>query len=217
MVKSGYVRHRQNQREQIIEAAEDLFVSKGIIEVTILDITKAARITRPTFYKYFCGKEETAIEIFKSITKGWAERGLAEVWNREGSGHEIIELFISSLFKHLLKNPREARFVAEFNYLYGKNFSGEEVQNILRENLAEEEVFLLERIIAGQADGSVRKDISPEAIRAAVFNFAAGLNGRLGVLGPKLESEYHINVDELFMQVCRIFLDGLKPCNSRAL
>ena len=57
MATGQYTKHRQNQRETILNEAEDLFIKKGIEQVTISDITKIARITRPTVYQYFSSKE----------------------------------------------------------------------------------------------------------------------------------------------------------------
>lgn len=46
------------RRNEILDAAEILFTSKGYMETTILDILKAVNIAKGTFYYYFTSKEE---------------------------------------------------------------------------------------------------------------------------------------------------------------
>jgi AcrR family transcriptional regulator len=205
-----YANHRETQREWILKVAEDLFIDQGIEKVTIADIAKAARLTRATLYKYFSSKEHMAQEIFRIVTKGWAERDEREVWNAAGSGFERLERFVSVHFNHLFANPREARFVAEFNYLYAKEWPVATMLELLAETLGEEKQRLTDCILQGQADGSLRADIAPELLVATVFNFNSSLAGRLGEFGTKVEGEYGMSVQTIFAQICRVFLDGLR-------
>jgi AcrR family transcriptional regulator len=210
-----YANHRETQREWILQVAEDLFIDKGIEKITIADIAQAARLTRATLYKYFTSKEHMAQEIFRVVTQGWAERNEREVWNVPGSGYECIERFVNTQFNYLFQNLREAQFVAEFNYLYAKEWSVETMMQLLSETLGQERRYLLEAIQRGQADGSIRQDIVPEHLVAVVFNFSSSLLSRLGEFGTKVEGEYGISVQIIFADICRVFLDGLKaPAQS---
>ncbi|MBN8634288.1 MAG: TetR/AcrR family transcriptional regulator [Anaerolineae bacterium] len=56
----------------------------------------------------------------------------------------------------------------------------------------------------------VRTDMSVDLLLAVVFNFNSSLLSRLGEFGSKVEGEYGINVQSIFAQICRVFLDGLK-------
>lgn len=215
MATNIYINHRENQREWILEVAEDLFIQEGIAQVTIGDIAESSRLTRATIYKYFSNKEQMAQEIFQTVTKGWAERDERDVWNYKGNGYELIERFVNSHFNYLFQNLREARFVAEFNYLYAKEWSVEDVMKLLSVNLGVERQHLMDCIQQGQADGSLRSDISPEMMLAIIFNFNSGMMSRLGELGDKVEGEYGLNVQAIFLQVCRVFLDGIKALPVR--
>lgn len=206
-----YANHRENQREWILQVAEDLFIDQGIEKVTIADIAKAARLTRATLYNYFTSKEHMAQEIFRAVTTGWAERGAREVWGQPGTGLELVERFLHSHMSHLFDNPREARFVAEFNYLYAKEWPVETMLKLLSETLGEERAQLLNSIRLGQDEGTIRADIAPEVLLAAIFNFVSGVLGRLGEFGTKVEGEYGLSVRAIFEPIYRIFLDGLKP------
>jgi AcrR family transcriptional regulator len=206
-----YAAHRENQRERILEVAENLFIQKGIESVTFSDIADEARLTRATVYRYYGSKEEIAQAIFKLITKGWRERNEREVWNYEGSGHARLERFLTSFFGYLFQNPREASFVAELNYLYAKNWTPDQFAAQMLEHLQADRDLVLASIRQGMADGSVRQDVEPELMLAAFFNFVPATISRLGEMGDKVEREFGVSAEAIFGQVCRFFLDGLKP------
>ncbi|MBT7188906.1 MAG: TetR/AcrR family transcriptional regulator [Anaerolineae bacterium] len=205
-----YTTHRENQREGILDAAESLFVEKGIDQVTMSEIAKKSRLTRATIYKYFSNKEEIAEEIFKTITKGWRERNEREVWSFQGSGYQRLEKFITSFFDYLFENPSEASFVAELNYLYAKHWSTDMFVGTMLENLEEDKQFVLDSIQAGISDGSLRTDMESALMLAAFFNFISGTISRFGEMGEKVEAEFGKSSQEIFTKIYRIFLDGLK-------
>jgi AcrR family transcriptional regulator len=210
MSTGRYTNHRENQKEWILEVAEDLFIKNGIESVTIGSIAKSSRLTRATLYKYFANKEQIALEIFKTITRGWRDRDERDVWNAPGNGYQRLEIFISTFFDQLFQKPRETRFVAEFNYLYARKWPTKMVMKILSENLGEDRQFVLDCIRQGVEDGSLRKDIDPTLVLASIFNFNSGMLSRIGEMGTKVEGEYGLNVETIFQQICRIYLEGLK-------
>lgn len=210
-----YAAHRENQREWILEVAQNLFTQHGIEAVTLADVAKAARLTKATLYRYFSSKEEMAQEIFKIVTRGWGERNQREVWALPGSGYDYVVRFVTSHFNYLFQNSREARFVAEFNYKYAQAWPAELMNSLLAETLSDERQRLLDSIRTGQQDGSLRADIDPEVLLATIFNFNSGMLSRVGEMGDKLEGEYGLSLEAIFSQVCRVFLDGLQPCAGR--
>jgi AcrR family transcriptional regulator len=210
-----YAAHRENQREWILEVAQNLFTQDGIEAVTLADIARAARLTKATLYRYFASKEEMAQEIFKVVTRGWRERNEREVWSLPGNGYEYVERFVTAHFNYLFQNSHEARFVAEFNYKYAQAWPAELMSRLLAETLSEERQRLLDCIRAGQQDGSLRPDMDAEVMLAAIFNFNSGMLSRVGEMGDKLTGEYGLSLEAIFSQVARIFLDGLRPCPGR--
>ena len=57
----------QNQRERIITALVDSVAEKGYNEATVADITKAASVSRRTFYEHFKGKEECFLAAYEMV------------------------------------------------------------------------------------------------------------------------------------------------------
>lgn len=70
--KDGFMRtvkHPEERKNDILNAAEKLFSTKGYQQTTIIDILKAVGIAKGTFYYYFTSKEEVMDAIIDRIIK----------------------------------------------------------------------------------------------------------------------------------------------------
>jgi len=65
MPLSPAVRRRVNTRARLLEAAEDVFVRKGLRGVTVDDLVGAAGFTRGAFYSNFSSIEEVFVAVFE--------------------------------------------------------------------------------------------------------------------------------------------------------
>jgi len=207
--KRIYTSHRKNQRDKILEVAENLFIKKGIDPVTMADIASASRLTRATIYKYFDNRKEIAFEIFKTVISNWRDIAAAEELSHGGTGFQRIERFLTSFCEYLMANPRETRFIAEFNYLYAREWPARQVLHAL-ESLEDVRRIIVEYLRRGIQDGSLKSDLDPELTMAAIFNLNSSLVGRLGEMGKKLQDEYDLTAEKIFAEIYRIFINGIK-------
>jgi AcrR family transcriptional regulator len=58
------LREKENRVRQIVDAAEDIFFSKGVDAATIDEIAERAEISKGTVYLYFKSKEELIATVF---------------------------------------------------------------------------------------------------------------------------------------------------------
>ncbi len=210
MTQSVYANHRENQTEKILDVAEDLFIERGIGPVNMGDIADAARLTRATIYKYFANKEQIALEIFKEVLRGWHERNVRDVYSFPGTGYQRLERFLFSFFAYYYQYPREAQFFSEFMALWGRELPLDVTTKIVYDILDEDKVFVMACIHQGIQDGTLRRDIDPSLVVDSIFNFNSAILSRMGLLGDKLEKEFHRSNQEIIDTICRLFLDGLK-------
>ncbi len=80
---------RRDQRERLRSALIELIAERGYQAVRILDLTKLARVSRPTFYSLYTDKEELFLATFDEIAK----RGglsIAEAYKSQGSSAERL-------------------------------------------------------------------------------------------------------------------------------
>jgi AcrR family transcriptional regulator len=75
---------QRDQRERLRDALIELIASRGYQAVRILDLTKLARVSRPTFYSLYADKEELFLAAYDDIAAHTAHTVL-EAYSVEGS------------------------------------------------------------------------------------------------------------------------------------
>jgi AcrR family transcriptional regulator len=101
----------QNQRERIITALVDTVAAKGYKGTTVNDITKAATVSRRTFYEHFSGKEECFLAAHEMIAKHILEsmQAAAEVFD---DWPQKVKAALATMLRFLSVEPELARVYA---------------------------------------------------------------------------------------------------------
>jgi AcrR family transcriptional regulator len=98
------------RREQILEAAVEVFAQKGFAAATVPEIARAAEVAAGTIYLYFPSKRELFVEVIKSFI---CTAPLLNLINKIPQGD--ISVIFKSIIKDrldLVKNPAFARLPA---------------------------------------------------------------------------------------------------------
>ena len=210
-----YQSHRDNQRERILEVAERLFIRDGIDGVNLSDIAREARMTRNTLYEYFPNKQEVAWAIFKKISGDRAARSAGPLQQAEGSGFQHIQHLMLQMVEALETHPEHLRFIVEFNTLYAREGNPARVREIVEQAMGQGLGLLTEMIRQGIRDGSIRPDVDPNLLSAAILNLLSGMNSRFALLGDLIQEEYGQPVMAMYREICRAFLRGIQTPASQ--
>ena len=137
-------------RELIIESAMACFGRQGLDKTTIVDIAKAADVSRSTVYEYFRDKAE----IVEACAEHSSQRFYREMARAMGRGDSLEDrLTLAAVFV-----TRARRFVEPEIY-----FDADEVSLLLTKNAAvllrECGEFLAPYLTAAKLTGEVRKDL----------------------------------------------------------
>lgn len=138
--------------DYIIKVAKDLFLEKGINNVTIKDVALKAEMGEVTIYRYFSKKENLVVQAAIALEKEVFSKYFSVDHNL--SGYVQIERFYNS-FLDVFNNMRNYfRFVHDFDSLI--------VANHLRVEEYEKNIYnyyqvFMEAYNKGLEDGSVRK------------------------------------------------------------
>ena len=81
-------RKKQKTREEIFEAARELFGKRGFESVTVAEVARAADVSQVTVFNYFPTKED----LFYSRLEAFEEELLASVRDRQ-PGESVIRAF----------------------------------------------------------------------------------------------------------------------------
>lgn len=84
---------RDDQRQRLRTALIELVARRGYRAVRILDVTKLARVSRPTFYSLYADKEALFLDAYDEIS-GRAARTVVEAYeaNRSESAHDEVPM-----------------------------------------------------------------------------------------------------------------------------
>ena len=75
---------KRDQRERLQNAIVELIAERGYQAVRILDLTKLARVSRPTFYSLYDDKEELFLAAYDEIAQRTAKTAI-DAYELEGA------------------------------------------------------------------------------------------------------------------------------------
>jgi AcrR family transcriptional regulator len=204
-----YPAHRERQRNRILDAAEKVFVERGIDRVTMAELTSASGVQPSTMYQYFSSKDDIVWAIVGNImTKVSARTSEADA--SAESALDKITAFFEYMAEELSDQRARVRFMAQFDAMYSRDWPVERLLKLEAESSKTGRGVFRDLIRAGIADGSLRSDLDPNLTMQAIINAAIGTQRRLASLGNKVELEYGQSVDKLFRETIRVILLGLR-------
>lgn len=204
-----YQAHRDNQRERIVDAAEELFIQQGIDRVSISDIARAARLTRNTVYEYFPNKQEVAWAIFQKLVDELSA-SQAQLPPPDGSGFQRLEQITTRFISALENHPAHTRFLVEFNTLYAREDSAEHIIRVYSQSAPGLAWPIAEIIQQGIDDGSIRAGADPALLAAALLNMINAVSTRFALLGSQISEEYGQPAGAISHEIYRTFLRGIQ-------
>ena len=143
------MKNPEERRNEILDAAEMLFVTKGYTKATIMDILQACDIAKGTFYYYFQSKEEVMHAIVMRFIMSGVTAARCILSNSELSAHEKIFHIITA------QNQPDERKLGVIEQLH-------DVQNVeMHQKSLVETVLQLSPILA---------EVVEQGIQEGVFN-----------------------------------------------
>ena len=181
----GFERRKEQSKEDIRRAAEELFSRFGADKVSVNDIARKAGVSQATIYNNFGSKDELVHDYRKSIVSGIAGR-FREILIWKKSFIEKFEGFLQSWI------DITDRYKIELESTESKQSSdviGLELENSLREFIKE-----------GKDQGNLRKDLSEEAVTAYIKFYQQGIANNPGIRDKmKRDGKYSQDLFSLFM------------------
>lgn len=102
-------REREERRQQIMNAAELVFLERGLSGATMEEVASRAELSKGTLYLYFKSKDELYVATLNRLLGAMVARFEAVI-GAPGSGIEVLERIIRGELKFALEHPDHARF-----------------------------------------------------------------------------------------------------------
>jgi AcrR family transcriptional regulator len=146
-------RRKFEMRERLVQAAVELFSSRGFSRTTVEDITEAADVGKGTFFNYFPSKEHV-LGALAEIQIARLNDGLASAKTGK-STHDVL-LDLSLVMPRL---PGRSRLLTRS--LMSGLASSETVRTLILPGLMRGREVLAEVFRLGQERGEIRADLAP--------------------------------------------------------
>lgn len=209
MTGMSVIKREGATREFLMEAAVELFHSRGYQQARVSDIVARAGVAQGTFYLYFRSKED----VFRQMTTLFMER-FSLIFREatdlfggttEEEAHGRIRTFVERLLVIYMEN----RLAAEVLFREGIGHGG------LFKEIYEDVFVHFLRLIQGQIETSVQKGILGFNDSETAAIFLIGLFERSVFYFMLLERP--IDVDSLAEKMTDFILHGLGPTYSRGV
>ena len=118
MPQMKYEKHNARQYEQILRAARQLFVEKGIERVSFSAVADSCGIARATLYKYFPDKESLLWAIHRQALRTFGNALLARAEARPLTALERFSVYFEELARRFELDPEFLLFFDLFEKTY---------------------------------------------------------------------------------------------------
>ncbi len=170
-------------RQRLMNAACELFTSKGFVESTISEITSKAGVGKGTFYTYFRSKEELVEAIIDEGMEELLEDIHVSMNEATKSGSTTFRAFIRSNLEFFSNNQAILKFfnkeMASYSKLQQKIYQIRDRYMLEMRNILEKEIY----------SGFLRRDLEVNAATSLLYGMfcSSVLHGTTGSQGLSLE------------------------------
>ncbi len=193
--------HRDRRRRSIVDATMALVAERGMADVSMADVAKAAGIGRATLYRYFPGVEQIVAEgVLGTVRRHHATLEAATEEQRDPI--EAIRVSLQLLLEYFGTEGHRS-MSARVN---PEQFSPE-VGRSVHEAFGRVHELLARLVVDAQQAGSLRADLDAAFTAQLLYQMLAA--GRGAVVEGRLRP------DEAVEQLMRLFLDGAGATGSR--
>jgi AcrR family transcriptional regulator len=169
-------REKQERRESILEAAERVFLRNGVAGAKMDEIAHEAELSKGTLYLYFRNKDELYLGIaMRCLDELYVEFQVAVDESRDMLGLEQAGSLLRRYVAFGTRYPNRLRVAMDW-VNSGYSVSGEaEGFKDYRSGIDRLMQVGTNALEAGQADGSVRKDLPASLLSVQIWGSTLGL------------------------------------------
>ncbi len=169
-------REKIERRESILAAAERVFVRKGISSATMEDIAREAELSKGALYLYFQSKDELFLSIALRAADEFGERYAAAISRKsDKSGFEALSEGLHEYVRYA--QEQHDRFRAAMSWMSVEYPVDGNAPLFQEYSQASDRIrnMAVDTILRGQADGSIRKDISAARMSVQLWGATLGV------------------------------------------
>lgn len=194
---------RLETNELILEAAESLFLERGLLDVSMEEIALRASCTRRNLYRYFETKETLSLAVLRKLLAPWNDFQTETFRSLSASGlsgRQELEAFLRILAGYLEEQKSLLRFAAEYDFLFRDRLSlplDPSAEESLFADFHVTEDLLSQILVRGEKDGSLRLPTPPETLVPTITTVFWSLGQRVALRENLIALEFGVKAMEL--------------------
>jgi TetR/AcrR family transcriptional regulator len=201
-------RERANRRKEIIDAAQDLFLSKGFENTTMEEIAEKAEFGKPTLYAYFKSKDEILFRVHmrRHNEKIQALKQAAEQYT---TGYDQLHALGVAYYSYYKANPEYLRMQTYWDHR-GMAFDrfGETVRDRYDE-LYESFMDITRILHLGIEDGTLRSDLDVDLTLDIFFMTLRSVANQVLLIRDPNVSQLNDPSESTYFYYLDIFMQGV--------
>ncbi|MDI3548443.1 MAG: hypothetical protein PWR10_2095 [Halanaerobiales bacterium] len=155
-------------RDKILEAALDLFASKGYHGTSMREIASMVDIQKSSIYNHFAGKKDIFEKLLLTFGPGSIKNILTskELKEKVDKPYEFLQLLARKAF-NLTKKPEEQKFIK----LVMREHDRDSVKKLIEEKIMEEDRKILAGIFRTMMEKGLIKEYEPLLLATEFIGF----------------------------------------------
>ncbi len=163
----------KSTEDRIVEHARRLFLKRGYHGTTIDDITRAAKLTKGSFYWYFKSKEDILKRIFLEFEQLFLDNLIRSLNAVEGGTLDKVAKFIRFIPAFAYYNPE---LCVAFTTLSGELVgTRHKIETEIRRIYKKYQDYLSGLMTRGIKEGVIKKDLNPDLTASVIIAFHNGI------------------------------------------
>lgn len=210
--KERRARRAAARRNQILDAAAEVFAEKGFARATTKEIADRADVSEGTIYNYFAAKEDLLIGIVGRLAESQA---LALVVKPEMIEQALAmppRDFLSAIFHARHEFVLQNNHLAMLQAVTAEVLINQEFATRYYRQLFEPAMGVLEQHLQARVERGETRPVNAPLVARFLFAFELGLLGFFVLGDPLIQAEWQS--DALMEAMVDFFLNGLKGESS---
>lgn len=202
-------REKEQRRNDIIDAAEKIFLSRGWESATMDDVATEAELSKGTLYLYFKSKEDLylainargfriMVEMFQNAILS-VPTGIEKIEAIGKAFHSFSEQYPEYFDAMLIYETKDIDFI-ENECASECDFYGQQALTIVAQ-----------AIQVGMEDGTIRKDLEPLKTSIILWGHSTGLIQVLHKKGNHLEDMHQVDLSAILDYSFELIKRSLTP------
>lgn len=190
---------KQEAEEALLDAAAELVVEQGIVQTSLAQIGERAGYSRGLVNHHFGTKDALIERLVKRSRRQFLERVNP---SPDDSGLESIIKSADAYIRIFLSKRSRPALVVMWGAALPESAAHE---SAIAESDEGARLMIVNGVRRGQKDGSISKDVDPDAYAVAHFGMLRGIAGQLMIKPNKIKGR------ELREEIRRLIEASLKP------